>query len=73
MLLAREILSKARDEVSQQCMKDLANEIKIKQDKIAIFIRHEKKMQNVKHSIQKGGAENEMPESHNSLVTNKSE
>ena len=33
-MLAREILSKARDEVNQQCMKDLASEISIKQAKI---------------------------------------
>ena len=34
LLLAKEIISKARDEVNQLCMKDLAEEIKIKETKI---------------------------------------
>ena len=33
-MLAREIFSKARDEVNQQCMKDLASEISVKQAKL---------------------------------------
>ena len=34
LILAREILSKARDEVNQHCLEDLAKEISKKQDKI---------------------------------------
>ena len=34
LILAREILSKARDEVNQHCMEDLAKEINKKQQKI---------------------------------------
>ena len=33
-MLAREILSRAREEVNQHCMEDLAKEITKKQDKI---------------------------------------
>ena len=38
-MLAKEILSKARDEVNQMCMEDLSNEIKAKQAKIDEFTR----------------------------------
>ena len=34
LILAREILSRARDEVNELCMEDLAKEIGKKQDKI---------------------------------------
>ena len=34
LILAREILSKAREEVNQNCMKDLAKEISKKQEEI---------------------------------------
>ena len=39
LVLAKEILSKARDEVNQMCMEDLSNEIKAKQAKIDEFTR----------------------------------
>ena len=38
-MLAKELLSKARDEVNQMCMEDLSNEIKAKQAKIDEFTR----------------------------------
>ena len=34
MILAKEIIAKARDEINELCMKDLANEIKHKEDMI---------------------------------------
>ena len=34
MILAKEIIAKARDEINELCMKDLANEIKSKEQMI---------------------------------------
>ena len=42
-MLTKEILSKAREEVSQQCMEDLANEISKKQAQIDKFTKANKK------------------------------
>ena len=39
LVLVKEILSKARDEVNQMCLEDLSNEINIKQAKIDEFTK----------------------------------
>ena len=41
-MLTKEILSKAREEVSQQCMEDLASEISKKQAQIDEFTKANK-------------------------------
>ena len=54
LLLAKEILSKAREEVNQQCMEDLASEINKKQAVIDEFTLVNKKNDpNVKYILEK--------------------
>ena len=65
LVLAREILSKARDEVNQQCMKDLASEISIKQAKIDEITKVRDKKVRDEFRIKEGQAENNKPEQKN--------
>ena len=51
-MLAKEILSKTREEINSQCMEDLAGEIKKKQAQIDEFTRSIKKAsQNVEYTL----------------------
>ena len=64
-MLAREIFSKARDEVNQQCMKDLASEISVKQAKLDEITKVNQR--NVKEDvkIKEEQAQNDNPEPQN--------
>ena len=50
LVLAKEILSKTREEVNQQCMEDLASEISKKQEQIDKFTQA-KKTSTVQYSL----------------------
>ena len=64
-MLAREIFSKARDEVNQQCMKDLASEISVKQAKLDEITKVNERKVKEEFKIKDGQAQNDKPEPQN--------
>ena len=50
LILAREILSKAREEVNKQCLEDLANDINEKQETIKKISKVESKSMQVNYT-----------------------
>ena len=53
-MLARELLSKARDEANQYCMADLAKEISKRQEKIDEFTKVNEKKVKIDYKVKQG-------------------
>ena len=54
LVLARELLSKARDEANQYCMADLAKEISKRQEKIDEFTKVNDKKLKIDYKVRQG-------------------